>query len=549
MTEEGNPPSPAGVKSVDPPDRAPSPSCSGGRYRLRDEAQRNGSLLVTTRPLVVTRLNDAAVAVVETLHPTDYCSPATVAAETGLRREAVANLLAGLHSRGFLQWRPGRDPDYRPPVSVVVTVRNDGTPLRHCLDALADLDYPEYEVIVVDDGSTDETSDVVASHPLDLRLVSVGAARDPLGIGASRNRGVGAARHEVVAFTDADCRPRSDWLAALVPALGSHDVVGGRVRPSGQGPISVYEGINSSLDMGPRAARVRPGSETPYLPTANLLARRSVLQEIGFPERNVAEDVGFCWAALESGHDVVYDPEGVVDHDYGESGKRFSARRSAYGASEALLTTEFPSPGAVSIPPIVALAAIAAAMVAVLFAGLASLDSSLPVVGSVIFSSATAAGTGLLVGGLVALVGAGRPIYRAYRRAGGAVSRGAVLASLRRRALSTAYRVSREVTRYYAIPLGGLATVLVVVGAVRPGTTALAAIVVGCGTTLWGLLLVAVTLPAVVEYAIHRPAGSPAAFLRWYLLDHLAYGVGVYRGALAHRTAAHLDPRTRFRLG
>ena len=82
---------------------------------------------------------------------------------------------------------------------------------------------------------------------------------EELGIGASRNRGVKAASHDVTAFTDADCRPRPEWLADLAPTLAAHDLVGGRIWPAGETPADAYEGMKSSLDMGARVTRITLG--------------------------------------------------------------------------------------------------------------------------------------------------------------------------------------------------------------------------------------------------------------------------------------------------
>lgn len=496
-----------------------------GRYRLRDGVFQRDGLLVSLRPLAVTRPNDLGSRIVATLSTDRYRSPHDIGRELGVETAEVARFLDSLADRGFLEWRPVRNPSSTPPVSVVVTVRNQPDHLRACLDALVGLDYPSYEVVVVDDASTDRTADVARDHALadrgDLGLVSVGAGSElngagsePLGIGASRNAGVMAADHDVIAFTDADCRPRADWLRALVPCLGAHDVVGGRTRPADSGGLQGYERAHSSLDMGPRADRVRPGDATPYLPTANLVGRRRVFEAVGFPERDVAEDVDFCWRALEAGYDVVYEPDGVVEHDYGSSPRRFVSRRVSYGASEGLLAARYGSPGSVPFPvlPMVALAAIA--------------------VGILGGNDALSLGAGGVLA-TIGLVGIGRSVLTNARLAD-AVTPRALLASRARAVLSTAYGVARETTRYYSGPLALAAAGCWLLGR-EPVAVAVA-----------GAVAVAVALPAVVDYRVLAPDLRRREYVGWYLADHLAYQCGVYCGALRHRTTAHLDPSGRF---
>ena len=504
-------------------DRTGERAGSAGEYRRRDTVTVVDSVVVSRQPLTATRLNDAAVALVEALPTDQFRAPERVAAETGHELDTVERLFERLATRDFLEWRPSRDPEHRPPVSVVVTVRNDRENLVRCLDALAELDYPDSEVVVVDDGSTDGTRDLVESREGvtgEVRLVRVGEPDDPIGIGAARNRGVDAARHDVIAFTDADCRPRPRWLADLVPCLAAADLVGGRVRPAGEGAASAYEGVNSSLDMGAYAARVDPAGQTPYLPTANLVGRRDLFETVRFPERNVAEDVAVCWGALDSGYAVVYTPRGVVEHAYRDAPRAFAARRGSYGASEALLASEHDrEDGSVGVPVVALLVAV------------------LAVVGVV--------GTGTVATGAVALAGAvlgltagvrGWRGWRRARRLAPAVTASDLVASWGRSSLSSPYALSREVTRYYSLPVAVLAVGCWLVGPAWVGS-AVAAALVG-----------AVGLPAVVEYHVHAPETSRLAYAGYYLADHLGYQLGVYRGALAHGTVAHLRPSARFRL-
>lgn len=506
------------------PQAAPS-GHSVGEYRCRDRVSVVDGVLLSTKPLVATRLNDAAVDLLTLLADGGFHSPKTIAAATQHDTETVARLFDRLYRRGLLEWRPASDPEFQPAVSIVITVRNDSEQLEQCLDSIAALTYPDYEVVVVDDGSTDGMAEMLNEHKLSAdsrsRVISVGGPDAPLGIGASRNRGIEAAEHDIIAFTDADCRPQSDWLTELVPHLAANDLVGGRIRPAGSTTASTYEGINSSLDMGKYGSRIRPEGTTPYLATANLVGRRKVFETTPFPERNVAEDVDVCWRAVDAGFSVVYTPSGIVEHAYRDDICEFANRRSTYGASEALLARSYghDAGGSIDIPISLVLVAVVT-LLGTLQSGLLS-TVAFWIAGSLIVTITAIHGWALL---------------QRYRRLPSIVSMADLMGSWGRETLSSVYAASREVMRYYSIPI-----------TLAAGLTWFA----GARHLAMGLLVTgvaALALPLVVEYYIHEPDISLPQYGVYYLADHLGYQYGIYRGAVEHRTLAHLLPHARFRL-
>lgn len=165
-----------------------------------------------------------------------------------------------------------------PFVSVVIPVRDDAAGLRRCLAQLERQDYPahRYEIVVADNGSRVPPTDVVAAGR--VRLVH----ETTRGSYAARNAALRAARGDVVAFTDADCLPASDWLRAGVRALVGDERLGlvvGRVAvvpadPARPRAVELYQMVHGF-------PQDRYAAEQHFGATANVLTRRAVLDAVG----------------------------------------------------------------------------------------------------------------------------------------------------------------------------------------------------------------------------------------------------------------------------
>lgn len=213
------------------------------------------------------------------------------------------------------QQSPGADAP--PAVSVVIPVRDGAPVLGACLDALgAQQDAPPFEVVVVDNGSKDGTAALARHHPVVTRVV-----REPArGSYVARNAGVAACLGDVVAFTDADCRPRPQWVRRGLDALAAADLAGGDVRAAVSARPTIWERYDRAvyLDQG-RAVR-----DEGYAATANLFVRRAVWAAVGPFDASLASSGDLEWGqrATRQGWRLVHAPDAVVDH---------LARRTARG--------------------------------------------------------------------------------------------------------------------------------------------------------------------------------------------------------------------------
>ncbi len=183
-------------------------------------------------------------------------------------------------------------------VSVVVPARNEQPRIGACLQALVEQDYPQgaYEVIVVDDGSTDRTAEEAARF-------GVSVLRQPaLGGAAARNLGVAHARGEVVAFTDADCVPARDWLRELVAPFADKGVgvCGGDVQGLGASWVARYVDDEARPFRVDQLERTRPW---PVFVTANVAYRREVFEQLGGFSVGLAgaSDLEMAWRVARDG--------------------------------------------------------------------------------------------------------------------------------------------------------------------------------------------------------------------------------------------------------
>ena len=194
-------------------------------------------------------------------------------------------------------------------VTVVIPARDAAEVLPSALDALAAQDYAQrWEIVVVDNGSRDGTGEVAAAHSLRPRVLRRERGGGP---GAARNDGVAAAAGDVIAFTDADCRPAPGWLSAGVRALEDADLV--------QGAVESMPGVH----VGPFDHTVRIGAEYGLYETANLFVRRSWFERAGGFEdwldtgdgRPFGEDAWFAWRLRRAGGRTAFCAGALVHHE------------------------------------------------------------------------------------------------------------------------------------------------------------------------------------------------------------------------------------------
>jgi glycosyltransferase involved in cell wall biosynthesis len=196
-----------------------------------------------------------------------------------------------------------------PEVSVIIPVRNGARSIGALLESLEAQTLPaeQFEVIVVDNGSSDATSEVAAGTG--ARVVQEPIANRS----RARNRGAAAARSRLYAFTDADCVAEPGWLEALTACRDRAPLVAGDVRIRVRKAPNAIERFEELWRFG-QEHWVEQG----WAATANLLVHADAFEAIrGFDAswRHIGEDVDFCFRAKGAGFELGYCAEAVVEHD------------------------------------------------------------------------------------------------------------------------------------------------------------------------------------------------------------------------------------------
>jgi GT2 family glycosyltransferase len=226
-----------------------------------------------------------------------------------------------------------------PKVSVVVCAYDADSTMAACLDSLRELRYPAYDVVVVDDGSTDGTG-VIADQYEGVHVIH----QENKGLSAARNVGMAASTGEIIAYTDSDCVVDPDWLHYLVAAFLSsgRPAVGGPNLPPPED--SFIASCVAASPGGPLEVLLND-QEAEHIPGCNMAFRREALEEIGGFDpvyRAAGDDVDVCWRLQKEGHCIGWSPAAMVWHFRRNTVSAYIGQQRGYGKAEALLYFRHP---------------------------------------------------------------------------------------------------------------------------------------------------------------------------------------------------------------
>jgi O-antigen biosynthesis protein len=221
-----------------------------------------------------------------------------------------------------------------PKVSVIVCSYNGAKTLERCLESLRRIEYPDYEVILVDDGSKDDTEEIASRNRWITYL-----RQENSGLSMARNVGARAATGEVLAYTDSDCMADPQWLYFMVGTLlsGAYAGVGGpNVSPPAENWI---QACVAAAPGGPNHVLLTD-QIAEHIPGCNMAFYKWAFERVGGfdPEyRKAGDDVDFCWRLQQDGQIIGFSPSAIVWHYRRFTLAAFRRQQNGYGEAESLL--------------------------------------------------------------------------------------------------------------------------------------------------------------------------------------------------------------------
>lgn len=225
--------------------------------------------------------------------------------------------------------------------SVIVPAYNASRTIKMCLEALMGQFMPreEYEVIVVDDGSTDDTARIIREFPVKY------VRQENRGPATARNRGVAEARGEIILFTDSDCVPEKNWIEEMAKPFRNSDVaaVKGAYRTLQSGVMARF----SQLEFEERFEMLKKADSIDMVDTYSAAFRKEVFTGAGgfdtsFPVAN-NEDTELSYRLAKAGHRMVFNPNAIVSHlNHPDSVKRYARLKFWRGYWRMVVYKRFP---------------------------------------------------------------------------------------------------------------------------------------------------------------------------------------------------------------
>lgn len=234
----------------------------------------------------------------------------------------------------------------KPLVSIIIPAKNAESTIRKCLNSILRVDCLSYELIVIDDGSTDDTPKILSEYK-DIKTITTSG----IGPSKARNIAVKEAEGEFIAFTDADCAVNVNWLNELLSGFKVFPeaiACGGRQElpqdaDDFEKDVFIFMKKTGFITDYMRKINKNDIIEVNHNPSCNVIYRKSVfLKEGGFLENLwPGEDVELDYRLRKKKYKLIFNPKAIVYHYRPKNRKEFSKMMFRYGKAQGFLVSKY----------------------------------------------------------------------------------------------------------------------------------------------------------------------------------------------------------------
>ena len=231
----------------------------------------------------------------------------------------------------------------KPLVSIIIPVKNEEHTIEKCLHSLHALNYPHYEIIVVNDGSTDSTGEILKKIGTITVITTEGK-----GPSVARNLAIAKSHGEYLAFTDGDCVIDPEWLHELLAHFTDAKIMGvggDQLCPEDETSFGrdVHRFFNLIAFSSDYLKTKKSVMAVKHNPTCNMMYRRKAFETLGDFKKNLwpCEDLEFDYRLTRAGYTLIFNPKAIVYHYRPKSLKKFSQMHFRYSRAHAKLVRKY----------------------------------------------------------------------------------------------------------------------------------------------------------------------------------------------------------------
>lgn len=211
-------------------------------------------------------------------------------------------------------------------ISIIVPVLNAEKTIKQCITSLLNQDYGNYEIIVINNNSTDKTAAILNEFKGRIKILNEPKRNSYI----ARNKGIRHAKGQIIVFTDSDCIAEKDWLKNISGAFDNKAVkiAGGEIRA-----YRIKNSVQKYLDIFGHPQNLSAKCNKPYFAGSNIAVRKKTLLEVGMFNENLLSggDYEICLRIIKNKNEIQFVPNALVNHFYSKSLIKFMKKQYYYG--------------------------------------------------------------------------------------------------------------------------------------------------------------------------------------------------------------------------